>query len=77
MWVSKQKMKKNISNYSMMNHKLSYIYTLVLFILLPISQTNDSTLGESIFGLLENLLERKEKLNKKVIGSGIMGVVQN
>ncbi|WP_339352227.1 beta strand repeat-containing protein [Acinetobacter beijerinckii] len=33
MWVSKQKMKKNISNYSMMNHKLSYIYTLVLFIL--------------------------------------------
>ncbi|MCZ3066466.1 hypothetical protein NYY84_15160 [Acinetobacter baumannii] len=33
MWVSKQKMKKNTSNYSMMNHKLSYIYTLVLFIL--------------------------------------------
>lgn len=33
MWVSKQKMKKNISNYSMMNHKVSYIYTLVLFIL--------------------------------------------
>lgn len=33
MWVSKQKMKKNISNHSMMNHKVSYIYTLVLFIL--------------------------------------------
>ncbi|MCY0272049.1 MULTISPECIES: prealbumin-like fold domain-containing protein [Acinetobacter] len=33
MWVSKQKMKKNTSNYSMMNHKVSYIYTLVLFIL--------------------------------------------
>ncbi|RLL39206.1 DUF11 domain-containing protein [Acinetobacter cumulans] len=33
MWVSKQKMKKNISNCSMMNHKVSYIYTLVLFIL--------------------------------------------
>ncbi|WP_336000011.1 beta strand repeat-containing protein [Acinetobacter johnsonii] len=30
---SKQKMKKNTSNYSMMNHKVSYIYTLVLFIL--------------------------------------------
>ena len=41
MWVSKQKMKKNISNYSMMNHKVSYIYTLVLFILtyLMCSQT--------------------------------------
>ncbi|MDH0668048.1 beta strand repeat-containing protein [Acinetobacter junii] len=33
MWVSKQKMKKNTSNYSMMNHKVGYIYTLVLFIL--------------------------------------------
>lgn len=33
MWVSKQKMKKNTFNYSMMNHKVSYIYTLVLFIL--------------------------------------------
>ncbi|HFX6217448.1 TPA: SdrD B-like domain-containing protein [Acinetobacter baumannii] len=30
---SKQKMKKNTSNYSMMNHKVSCIYTLVLFIL--------------------------------------------
>ncbi|MGK8769728.1 prealbumin-like fold domain-containing protein [Acinetobacter baumannii] len=33
MWVSKQKMKKNISNYSMMNHKVGCIYTFVLFIL--------------------------------------------
>ncbi|NYB19022.1 MAG: DUF11 domain-containing protein [Acinetobacter baumannii] len=33
MWGSKQKMKKNTSNYSMMNHKVIYIYTLVLFIL--------------------------------------------
>lgn len=33
MWGSKQKMKKNSSNYGMMNHKVSYIYTLVLFIL--------------------------------------------
>lgn len=33
MWVSKQIMKKNTSNYSMMNHKVSYIYILVLFIL--------------------------------------------
>lgn len=30
---SVSKNEKNISNYSMMNHKLSYIYTLVLFIL--------------------------------------------
>ena len=28
--------------------------TLVLFIILPISQTNDSTLGESIFGPSEH-----------------------
>lgn len=34
MWVSKQKMKKNTSNYSMMSHQVSYIYTLVLFILI-------------------------------------------
>ncbi|MGK8817822.1 prealbumin-like fold domain-containing protein [Acinetobacter baumannii] len=33
MWVSKQKMKKNISNYSMMNIKVGCIYTFVLFIL--------------------------------------------
>ena len=30
----------------------------VLFISLPISRTNDSTLGESIFGLIENLREK-------------------
>ena len=35
--------------------------TLVLFISLPISQTNDSTLGESISGLLERLKERNAK----------------
>ena len=32
--------------------------TTVLFITLPISQTNDSTLGESIFGVIGNLQER-------------------
>ena len=35
--------------------------TLVLFISLPISQTNDSTLGESIFGLIENLQEKNDE----------------
>jgi len=35
--------------------------TLVLFISLPISQTNDSTLGENIFGHLERLRERRER----------------
>ena len=35
--------------------------TLVLFITLPISQTNDATLGESIFGLSEPQKERNEK----------------
>ena len=34
--------------------------TLVLFISLPISPTNDNTLGESIFGLFENHLEKKK-----------------
>ncbi len=37
---SKQKMKKNTSNYSMMNHKVSYIYTLVLFILTCLMLSN-------------------------------------
>ncbi len=32
--------------------------TLALFISLPISQTNDNTLGGSISGLLEHLKER-------------------
>ena len=40
MWGSKQKMKKNTSNYSMMNHKVSYIYTLVLFILTCLMLSN-------------------------------------
>jgi hypothetical protein len=35
--------------------------TTVLFISLPISQTNDNTLGESIFGRLENHQERNAK----------------
>jgi len=35
--------------------------TLGLFISLPISPTNDNTLGESIFGHLENHQERKGK----------------
>jgi len=35
--------------------------TTVLFITLPISQTNDSTLGESIFGRSEHQKERSEK----------------
>ena len=48
-----------------------------LFTVLPISPTNDSTLGENISGHLENLLERKEKSNKRVIGSGITDLVQN
>ena len=51
--------------------------TLGLFTVLPISPTNDSTLGENISGHLENLLERKEKSNKRVIGSGITDLVQN
>jgi hypothetical protein len=35
--------------------------TLVLFTVLPISQTNDSTLGESIFGRSEPHREKREK----------------
>jgi hypothetical protein len=35
--------------------------TLVLFIKLPISQTHDSTLGESIFGHLEHHQVKNEK----------------
>jgi hypothetical protein len=31
---------------------------MVLCITLPISPTNDNTLGESIFGLIENLQEK-------------------
>jgi len=35
--------------------------TLALFTVLPISTTDDRTLGESIFGRFEHLQERKEK----------------
>ncbi len=51
--------------------------TLGLFTVLPISQTNDSTLGESIFGRSEHQKERNESKNKRVIGSGIMDHAQN
>jgi len=51
--------------------------TLALFISLPISPTNDNTLGESIFGRLEHHQGRNESKNKRVIGSGIMDLVQN
>jgi len=34
---------------------------MVLCITLPISQTNDNTLGESIFGLIENLQVKNEE----------------
>jgi len=56
---------------------MMFMTFLALCISLPISQTNDNTLGESIFGLLENQKERNEKSNKRVIGSGIMDHVQN
>ena len=49
----------------------------VLFIKLPISPTNDSTLGESIFGKRENQKEQNAESHPKVIGSGIMGHVPN
>jgi len=35
--------------------------TTVLFITLPISQTNDNTLGENIFGNIEHLKGKNEK----------------
>jgi len=49
----------------------------VLFIKLPISPTNDSTLGESIFGKKENLKEVNVESLQRVTGSGIMGHVPN
>ena len=49
----------------------------VLFIKLPISPTNDSTLGESIFGKKENPRVVRGELQVKVIGSGIMDHVPN
>ena len=51
--------------------------TTVLFIELPISQTNDSTLGESIFGKRENQEGVNVESHPKVTGSGITGHVQN
>ena len=38
-----------------------FVTTLVLFISLPISPTNDSTLGEKFFGSTENLQEKNEE----------------
>ena len=38
---------------------------MVLCITLPISPTNDSTLGESIFGLIENLPGKKRRVKKE------------
>ena len=49
----------------------------VLFIKLPISPTNDSTLGESIFGKKGNQKGVSAESLQKVTGSGIMGHVQN
>ena len=49
----------------------------VLFIKLPISPTNDSTLGESIFGKRENQKVESDESLQRVTGSGIMGHVQN
>ena len=48
------------------------------FVYLITNLTNGrSTLAENTFGHLENHQERKEKLNKRVIGSGITDLVQN
>ena len=49
----------------------------VLFMKLPISSTNDATLEESIFGKRENQKELNVESLQKVIGSDIMGHVQN
>jgi len=49
----------------------------VLFIRLPISPTNDSTLGESIFGKKGSQGGVSAESLQKVIGSGIMGHVPN
>ena len=51
--------------------------TTVLFIRLPISPTNDATLGESIFGNTEHQKEKSEKLNQNVTGENTTGLVQN
>tara|TARA_B100000214_G_scaffold253004_1_gene186135 strand:- start:739 stop:1050 length:312 start_codon:yes stop_codon:yes gene_type:complete len=54
----------------------------VLFITLPISRTNDSTLGESIFGKNESLeillkINEGQELRLKVTGASTMEVVQS
>ena len=53
-----------------------------LFITLPMSQTNDSTLGESIFGKNESLeiqlkLNEEQELQVKATGVTTMEVVQS
>jgi len=51
--------------------------TSVLSISLQISQTIANTSEERFFGFIENLLERNEESNKRVIGSGITDQVTN
>ena len=51
--------------------------TTVLFISLPISRTNDSTLGESIFGRKENPRVLRGELLLKVTGENTMDPAQN
>ena len=51
--------------------------TTVLFISLPISQTNDNTLGESIFGRKENLKEVNVKLLQRATGENTTDLVRN
>jgi hypothetical protein len=56
--------------------------TMVLFIKLPISRTNESTLGESIFGKNERLdlkikLQSGEELHLKATGVITMDLVQS
>lgn len=56
--------------------------TLVLFIVLPISPTNDNTLGESIFGKNESLelqikIENEGELHLKATGATTMDLVQS
>ena len=58
------------------------VTTMALFITLPISQTNDSTLGESIFGKNESLeillkLSSGEELRLKATGAVTMDLVQS
>jgi len=53
-----------------------------LFITLPISRTNDNTLGESIFGKNESLelqikIENEGELHLKATGATTMDLVQS